>query len=362
MRLTPLDIRKQEFTKSFRGFDPDEVQAFLQQVANQWAEMQDEHRRLEENLRTYDHKIKHYEKVEEALQEALQVARDTTHRTIANAEARAKMIIAEAKAEAEHIKHDAKRDQERLKREASQLTGRRHEIVARLRAFLMSEMELLAHFEGEDPYGFIKLMPSEQNAYTSARPQLEAPPNPAVAPAPRDVDASPEAPPTKTTTNPTPEASQPEHELTSTSAAPPEEQPHAQTPLEETLPLEPFPATLEAVPQPAPQSDVPDDTEPITSEPNVASDQPAIPAESTTPVDAPETEQSLTEQDQPTTPNVPHPSWKVNSVLLPSEGSPDAEAPASVTATTTESPQADHKKQKLSEEMQLLQRFLNNLD
>jgi len=37
MRITPLDARKQEFPKAFRGYDCDEVQAFLNTLADEYA-------------------------------------------------------------------------------------------------------------------------------------------------------------------------------------------------------------------------------------------------------------------------------------------------------------------------------------
>ncbi|MFQ5630060.1 MAG: DivIVA domain-containing protein, partial [bacterium] len=36
MKLTPLDIKKQEFKKNLRGYDPIEVDAFLEMVANEF--------------------------------------------------------------------------------------------------------------------------------------------------------------------------------------------------------------------------------------------------------------------------------------------------------------------------------------
>lgn len=162
MRLTPLDIRKQEFTRNFRGYDAEEVHAFLQMLANQWEELQDENRRREEKIRELDGKLRHYEKVEEALQEALQTARESSRKTLQNAEEKATMLIDQAEARADEIKREAERERHELKRETVKLSGRRSEIVTRLRAFLMSEMELLARYEGDDPVGFIKLLPMEE--------------------------------------------------------------------------------------------------------------------------------------------------------------------------------------------------------
>ncbi|HET6567952.1 MAG TPA: DivIVA domain-containing protein, partial [Rhodothermales bacterium] len=60
MRLTPLDIRKQEFGRGFRGFAEDEVTSFLQMLSNQWEEMLTEQRGLEQKARDAEVKLEHY--------------------------------------------------------------------------------------------------------------------------------------------------------------------------------------------------------------------------------------------------------------------------------------------------------------
>lgn len=162
MRLTPLDIRKQEFSRGLRGYEAEEVDAFLQMVSNQWEELLDESRRNSEEIRDLKTKLSHYEKVEEALQEALQTARDSSKKSIENAEQKAALLIERAEARADEIKREAEIERHQLKRETTKLSGRKSEIVARLRAFLMSEMELLASYEGDDPVGFIKLLPADK--------------------------------------------------------------------------------------------------------------------------------------------------------------------------------------------------------
>lgn len=162
MRLTPLDIRKQEFTRGLRGFDSEEVLAFLQMLSSQWEDLLDESRRKDDKIRELETKMAHYQKVEEALQDALQTARETSKNALQNAEDKARLIVDGAENRAEEIKRVAERDRHEIKRETAKLSGRRTEIVTRLRAFLMSELELLARFEGDDPVGFIKLLPAER--------------------------------------------------------------------------------------------------------------------------------------------------------------------------------------------------------
>lgn len=159
MRPSPLDIRKQEFHTRFRGYDPDEVNATLTVLAQQWDEMETELRRRDDRLTQLEVKLQHYERVEEALQQAIETARESSRQAMATAEAKAEQLRIEAHEEARGIKRDAETERLRLRQETQAIAARRKEIVARLRAFLMSEMEMLAHFEGEDPVGFIRLMP-----------------------------------------------------------------------------------------------------------------------------------------------------------------------------------------------------------
>jgi DivIVA domain-containing protein len=48
LRLTPLDIKKQEFKRSMRGYDPEEVNAFLEMVAEEFEALHREKNRLED--------------------------------------------------------------------------------------------------------------------------------------------------------------------------------------------------------------------------------------------------------------------------------------------------------------------------
>ena len=171
MNLTPLDIRRQQFTKAFRGYEPTEVDTFLKQVSDQLEAMLDEVRHANERVRDAEAKLTHYEKVELALQEALESARETARRAEASAEAKAKLILEEAELKAERLVHDAERERYRLRQDLAKLNSRQAEVAARLRGFLLSELEILAQFQGDDPVGFIKL----QSAGTSSGGTLPSP-------------------------------------------------------------------------------------------------------------------------------------------------------------------------------------------
>ncbi len=188
MKLTPLDIRKHEFSRRMRGYDADEVQAYLNLVSSQWSEIVDGQRRAEERVRELESKLEHYERVEEALQEALKTARENSRESENRSRQQSERIVGQAKDEASTITSQARGQKQKLEQEVDQLESRRNEVVARLRAFLMSEMEMLAHYDGSDPTGFIKLLPSEPQGMN----RLSAPHR---APEPRSEIAEPEPEP-----------------------------------------------------------------------------------------------------------------------------------------------------------------------
>ncbi len=164
MKLTPLDIRKHQFAKRLRGYDPEEVRPFLEMLSGQWEELRDELRHAQDRVRELEGKLQHYERVEMALQEALEGARANAQRSQEHAEERARLIVEEAELKAEQLRHEAEQERFRLRQDVSKLTHRHAEVTARLRHFLMSEMEILAQHEEERPIGFLKLIPSREEA------------------------------------------------------------------------------------------------------------------------------------------------------------------------------------------------------
>ncbi|GMQ82463.1 MAG: hypothetical protein BMS9Abin05_1916 [Rhodothermia bacterium] len=161
MKLSSLDIRKQDFTRVVRGYDKEEVDAFLQLVANQWQELVDDLRREEEKTKDLDVKLEHYQKVEEALEQALKTAKDGAKLTLENAEHKARLVLEEAESKSVDITRNAETERLDIRKDAAKYSVRQKEIVAKLRAFLMSELEILAQYESEAPINYIRLMPAE---------------------------------------------------------------------------------------------------------------------------------------------------------------------------------------------------------
>jgi len=147
MKITALDIRKQEFARTFRGYDPEEVDSFLHVISMGWQEMVDELRRCEEKISEQQMRLNHFTKVEEALGDALQTARTSARETVENAERKAAAILEGVEDKVIRLQKEADEHRLDMKRETARYAVRQQEIVAKLRSFLVSEMEMLHHFE-----------------------------------------------------------------------------------------------------------------------------------------------------------------------------------------------------------------------
>ncbi len=295
MNITPLDVRRKEFDKAFRGYDPTEVDLFLKQVGDRLEEVQEDARRAEEKTREAESKLVHYEKVELALQEALESARESARRSEASAEEKARLIVQEAELRAERIVHDAERERYGLRQDVSKLNARQAEIAARLRGFLFSELEVLAQFQGDDPVGFIKLQSAggamPQGTLPPATPRLEAPIS-TMEDAPDDDDARPEPAPTL--------------------SAPPEPEPSLRAPseLEQPEPSEPVPAASEPLAAPL-ASAAPEHEGEAEGEAEPAPEAPPADAHgSAGPTDAP----PISSAEEPTPPAVTG-GWDLRSLV-----------------------------------------------
>ncbi len=147
MKITPLDIRKQEFKKSFKGYDKNEVDIFLEMTAKDMENLVRENKSLQEQLRELDIKIEDYKRMEKTLQDTLTSAQKTTDEIRRNARKEAEMIVKRAKMQAREILEDVTARVRDLKNQISALKSQRDGFIAQLRGFLSSQLKMLDEME-----------------------------------------------------------------------------------------------------------------------------------------------------------------------------------------------------------------------
>lgn len=150
MKLTALEIKQQQFEKSLRGYDTAEVQSYLNLIASEWEHMVGRIRELENQLDKMNNKLKHYERVEEALHETLQTAKSSAEEKLSGAKKEAAVIIEKAEMEAENIVKDATRERREIRQNIMQLIDRREEMIRSIKSYLENTRESLDQFSRDD--------------------------------------------------------------------------------------------------------------------------------------------------------------------------------------------------------------------
>ncbi|HVM42307.1 MAG TPA: DivIVA domain-containing protein [Gemmatimonadales bacterium] len=154
-RLTPLDLRKQEFRKVMRGFDPEAVEDFRVRAADELERVVRERMALEEQLRQVLEQLAAFKDREKAMNSALVSAQQLRAETREQAEREAQMIVREAEAEGERRLDRARREIERLEATAQNLARQHHAYLAALRSLVerqKAELDAMADAQAS-PFG-----------------------------------------------------------------------------------------------------------------------------------------------------------------------------------------------------------------
>lgn len=150
MKITPLDIKKQEFKKVLRGYDPIEVDAFLDTLSNEFSDMLKQSKELREDYIEMEIQLRDYKQKERDLQQILMQAQETSARSIENSRKEAELIIQEAELKASQIIDHGRIEVMRSKEELSNLKAKKEVLVSRLKVLLNSEIEMINALEADD--------------------------------------------------------------------------------------------------------------------------------------------------------------------------------------------------------------------
>ncbi len=124
--LTSLDVVNQSFKKSMRGYDPAEVDEFLDSVAETLQTYAQRTKDLERDLTAKEESLAEYEKMKDVLHEALLMAQKSADEKVRSAHEQAGVIISEAKEKADIICKEAAQEAERLRDGVSQIRNVRN--------------------------------------------------------------------------------------------------------------------------------------------------------------------------------------------------------------------------------------------
>lgn len=160
--LTPIDIHNQEFSRSFRGYNMEEIDDFLDQVVNDYEKLYRENNQLKKEIELNEKALTQYHQLEKNLQDTLLVAQRTADEVTNTANNRADEIRQTAKQAADNIIHEAELEAKRRLEDAAQkvreaineyerIVSDKRQFIAKMRNTLNTELALLDDFERQMP-------------------------------------------------------------------------------------------------------------------------------------------------------------------------------------------------------------------
>jgi cell division initiation protein len=127
MRITPLDIQQKQFPMKIRGFDVEEVYAFLEIIREEMEDLLRENASLKENIHRLESQIKEYKDMETTLRETLMTAQQLVEDYKTNARKEAELIVKESELRSDALLKDAQEKVIKIHEDIVDLKGiRRH--------------------------------------------------------------------------------------------------------------------------------------------------------------------------------------------------------------------------------------------
>ncbi|GAB5527987.1 MAG: hypothetical protein Roseis2KO_58590 [Roseivirga sp.] len=108
MNITPLEIRQKVFEKAFRGYDKEEVAAFLNSLSIEWEKLNDQSKELKYKLEASEKEVQKLREVENSLFKTLKTAEDTGANMIEQATKTAELHMKETEMNADALMSEAK--------------------------------------------------------------------------------------------------------------------------------------------------------------------------------------------------------------------------------------------------------------
>ena len=149
MKMSPDEIRNQQFNKSFRGFDINEVTQFLDSIATDVEEQAKQVQSLVDKSAELETRLADYKGMERMLQQTLMQAQESSSKAIENARRDAEMISQQTELKITEMLDKARKELSSLKEQITIQLAKKDSILARLKMLLNSELELIKSLEND---------------------------------------------------------------------------------------------------------------------------------------------------------------------------------------------------------------------
>jgi len=149
MRMTPLDVQSHRFAHRVRGYDAEEVDAFLRMVSEDYEGLVRETESQSDRIRRLEARLEELSAQEQLLKETLLSAKAMTEEMRVSAEREATMRLAEVEIRAEKILDASHRRAARLAEDIREMRALRSRLAETLRGQIGTHLALLETLEAD---------------------------------------------------------------------------------------------------------------------------------------------------------------------------------------------------------------------
>ena len=138
--LTPLDVRRYDFGHKLRGYDPERVEQFREQVAEELERLTRQTQELEAKARGFHEQLRAFRERDKALNDALVSAQQLRGEIREQSEREAQLILREARGEAEKYLEGSRNEIRHLQAHIGELERARRNFLAQLRVMVERQL------------------------------------------------------------------------------------------------------------------------------------------------------------------------------------------------------------------------------
>jgi cell division initiation protein len=206
LKLTPLDIHHKEFHRSIRGYNEEEVDVFLDEVADEFDRLFKENVSLTEQMEELKQRMVQYQTMEKTLQNTLFTAQKTAEEITNNSKKESELIMRDAELKAKDMIQQALAEKQRIQQIFLRIKQAEEEFRVRFKSLLDEYGQSLKEIPIPEDIMLLTTAPRGTEEYTGTGAALiiERPPDlmaetvepeAVVEPAAASVEIEEEAPP-----------------------------------------------------------------------------------------------------------------------------------------------------------------------
>lgn len=150
MNVTSLDVRKKQFSTTFRGFDVHEVQTFLDMISLELEQLTAKNQMLRESLEKKESEVREIKDRETSMRKTLEGLQQILNDERARSDQKAKQIIRDAELTASEMIARARDDLSSMQSEIQHLKRLRREFMAKLGSLVDSYRKIIEQDQQND--------------------------------------------------------------------------------------------------------------------------------------------------------------------------------------------------------------------